>query len=87
MLFGRSMQCIHRQYYLQHLIITTVQCNFIKSGGLHLEIKLSPALLILYMFKHTISKMEKILKPLGCEVRGVDLKIENRPEGKSVALL
>lgn len=30
-----------------------------------------------------IYKMEKILKPLGCEVRGVDLKTENRPEGNS----
>jgi len=24
--------------------------------------------------------MEKFLKPIGCEVRGVDLKTENRPE-------
>jgi len=33
------------------------------------------------MFRINIfSKMEKILKPIGCEVRGIDLKTENRPE-------
>lgn len=25
--------------------------------------------------------MDKVFKTLGCEVRGIDLKIENRPEG------
>lgn len=30
--------------------------------------------------------MQKIIKPLGCEVRGVDLKIENRLEGNVVLL-
>lgn len=34
------------------------------------------------MFKHFVNKMELLRKPLGCEVRGVDLKIENRPESK-----
>lgn len=33
------------------------------------------------MFKNIINKMEKCLKPLGCEIRGIDLKTENRPEG------
>lgn len=31
--------------------------------------------------------MELILKPLGCEVRGVDLKTENRPESNVFVLL
>jgi len=30
--------------------------------------------------------MEKILKPLGCEVRGVDLKTEKRPESNVFVL-
>lgn len=36
------------------------------------------------MFKHIVNKMELLLKPLGCEVRGIDLKIENRPESKII---
>lgn len=35
------------------------------------------------MFKYNV-KMQKIIKSLGCEVRGVDLKIENRLEGNIV---
>lgn len=36
------------------------------------------------MFKYIVNKMELLLKPLGCEVRGVDLKVENRPESKFI---
>ncbi|XP_015366093.1 PREDICTED: alpha-ketoglutarate-dependent taurine dioxygenase-like isoform X1 [Diuraphis noxia] len=32
------------------------------------------------MSRNIFNKMEKILKPIGCEVRGIDLKTENRPE-------
>jgi len=32
------------------------------------------------MFRNIFYKMKTILKPLGCEVRGIDLKTENRPE-------
>lgn len=28
--------------------------------------------------------MELFFKPLGCEIRGVDLKIENKPESKII---
>lgn len=31
-------------------------------------------------FKNINSKMEKVIKSLGCEIRGIDLKTENRPE-------
>lgn len=36
------------------------------------------------MFKNIIYNMEKVFKKLACEVRGVDLKTENRPEGNIV---
>jgi len=32
------------------------------------------------MFRNIFNKMEKILNPIGCEVHGIDLKTENRPE-------
>jgi len=36
------------------------------------------------MFKNIIIKMEKTIKPLGCEVRGIDLISEYKPEGNIV---
>lgn len=39
------------------------------------------------MFRNIINKMEKCMKPLGCEVRGIDLKTENRPESNTYICL
>lgn len=39
------------------------------------------------MFRNIFNKMEKILKPIGCEVRGIDLKTENRPESNVFFLI
>ncbi|XP_050420728.1 putative dioxygenase Mb0100 isoform X2 [Adelges cooleyi] len=36
------------------------------------------------MFKKYIVKMEKVIKQLGCEVRGIDLKVESRPENQGI---
>lgn len=36
------------------------------------------------MFKNIIINMEKTILPLGCEIRGIDLKMEYEPGGNVV---
>lgn len=43
-------------------------------------------LLSFLMFRNIFNKMELTMKSLGCEVRGVDLKTENRPESSIILL-